>query len=50
LPLSGDTVFNAFADCKPVQIPNLTLRLEVNNIFDEELSDLWSLSALTHGV
>ena len=39
LPLPGYTVVNAFAEYKPVQLPNLTLRLEANNIFDEEYSD-----------
>ncbi|RAI03361.1 TonB-dependent receptor [Acuticoccus sediminis] len=34
-PLPGYEVVNAFAEWTPVQFPNLTLRGEVNNVFDE---------------
>ncbi|UOM33495.1 TonB-dependent receptor domain-containing protein [Acuticoccus sp. I52.16.1] len=35
-PLPGYQVVNAFAEWTPVQFPNLTVRAEVNNLFDEE--------------
>lgn len=37
--LEGYTVVNAFAEWKPKQVKNLTLRAEVNNIFDEYYTD-----------
>jgi len=35
-PLPGYEVVNAFAEWTPARLPNLTLRAEVNNIFDAE--------------
>ncbi len=38
-PLQGYEVFNAFVEYVPPQRPNLTLRAELKNIFDETYSD-----------
>ena len=38
-PLDGYEVFNAFIEYVPPQRPNLTLRAEIKNIFDETYSD-----------
>ncbi|GKX35021.1 MAG: TonB-dependent receptor [Rhizobiaceae bacterium MnEN-MB40S] len=37
--LPGYAVFNAFVEYKPIRLPNLTLRVEANNIFDATYSD-----------
>ncbi len=37
--IPGYTVVNAFAEYQPKSMPNLTLRAEVKNIFDEQYSD-----------
>ncbi len=37
--LEGATVVNAFAEWKPKQVEGLTLRAEVNNVFDEQYTD-----------
>lgn len=38
-PLDGYTVLNLFAEYKPRRVEGLTLRLEANNIFDEDYAD-----------
>ena len=37
--LPGYEVANVFAEYKPLQLPNLTLRAELNNMFDETYAD-----------
>lgn len=39
LPLSGYEVVNVFAEYKPLQLPNLTLRAEVKNLLDQTYAD-----------
>lgn len=39
LPLSGYEVVNIFAEYKPLQLPNLTLRAEVKNLLDQTYAD-----------
>lgn len=39
LPLNGYEVVNVFAEYKPLQLPNLTLRAEVKNLLDQTYAD-----------
>ena len=49
-PIDGYTVVNVYAEYRPAQAPNLTLRLDINNIFVSAFNHGFSADDFLNGV